>query len=51
MPPRKVAGSPLFGSSLEGLQGSAHLQMPPELAAQVTAHLEGLREVRTPQAY
>lgn len=42
--PRNVVGSPFFGSSVERLQGSDHLQMPAELAAAVTAHLEGLKE-------
>eukprot|EP01044_Picomonas_judraskeda_P048577 COSAG03_NODE_28178_length_218_cov_1855.352941_1_plen_46_part_10 len=35
---------PLFGDSLSRLQGSADLQMPPELAEAMTDHLEELRE-------
>ena len=35
---------PLFGDSLERLQGSPDLQMPPALAEAMTDHLEELRE-------
>jgi maleamate amidohydrolase len=37
------AHRPFFGSSIERLQGSPDLQMPPALAEAVTDHLEGLR--------
>lgn len=39
---------PLFGDSLQRLQGSPDLQMPPSLAHAMTAHLEELREKYVP---